>query len=108
MATRFSRILGALFLASVIPSCGGHTLSGAMPPFGPARNFTVGDLPEAAAVGDLDRDGTVDIAVANANSNTVSVLLGFGHGWYEQAVSYSVGTGPGDIAIADFNRDGIP
>jgi hypothetical protein len=38
--------------------------------------FAVGDLPRAVATGDINGDGITDVAVANASSHDVSVLLG--------------------------------
>src|SRR6266849_9190096 len=46
--------------------------------FAPAVNYPVESNPYSVAVGDFDRDGTLDLAVANKNSNDVSILLGNG------------------------------
>ncbi|HEX7139766.1 MAG TPA: FG-GAP-like repeat-containing protein, partial [Vicinamibacterales bacterium] len=54
----------------------------------------------------FNRDGKIDLAVANSGSNDVSVLLGNGNGTFQTAVSYSVGTTPEAVIAADFNRDG--
>jgi hypothetical protein len=43
--------------------------------FGPPTLFGAGYLSYSSAVGDFNRDGTLDLAVANGGSNTVSVLL---------------------------------
>jgi hypothetical protein len=61
--------------------------------------------------GDFNKDGHIDIAVANYASNTVSVLLndGKGAGTFLPAVTYAVG-GSGNaqtIATADVNNDGF-
>src|SRR5262249_46857958 len=39
-------------------------------------DFAVGDVPASVAVGDFNGDGKPDLAVANARSGDVSVLLG--------------------------------
>src|SRR5262249_10137187 len=43
--------------------------------FAPGQSFSVGSLPQAIAVGDVNGDGKPDLAVANTYSDTVSVLL---------------------------------
>ena len=43
--------------------------------FGPAATFPVGLGPRVVAVLDVDRDGRRDLAVANRESDSVSVLL---------------------------------
>jgi hypothetical protein len=44
--------------------------------------------------------------VANAGSNTVSVLLGNGDGSFQAARSFGAGSGPRSVAVGDFNGDG--
>ncbi|KYG10859.1 hypothetical protein BE21_58675 [Sorangium cellulosum] len=68
----------------------------------------MGDYPIAVAVSDLDGDGRPDVAVANKNSNDVSVLLNKGSGMFDAAVNYPAGTQPNAIAAADLNGDGRP
>jgi hypothetical protein len=43
--------------------------------FAPASNFAVGAFPRSVTTGDFNGDGQLDLAVANENSNSVSVLL---------------------------------
>src|SRR5262249_15610689 len=44
----------------------------------------------------------------NSSPNDVSILLGNGDGTFQTAVNYNTGSSPHGIAIADFNRDGVP
>jgi hypothetical protein len=60
------------------------------------------------AVGDFSGDGIPDVVTANSGDDTVSVLLGDGHGTFGPAASYPVGTAPSSVAVGDFNGDGIP
>jgi FG-GAP repeat protein len=48
--------------------------------FGAATNLRVGNFPDSVAVGDFNGDGKLDLAVADENSNDVSMLLGSGTG----------------------------
>jgi hypothetical protein len=57
---------------------------------------------------DLNGDGLLDLAVPNRFSATVSVLLGKGNGSFKKALSYTVGSFPQSVAVADFNDDGRP
>jgi hypothetical protein len=68
--------------------------------------YTVGSHPKSIAEGDFNGDGIPDLAVANVNSNTMSVLLGNGNGTFKTQVTYAVGTTPDAVAVADFNGDG--
>jgi hypothetical protein len=70
-------------------------------------DYAVGGPPLSVAVGDFNGDGKLDLAVANPSSGNVSVLLGYGDGTFQAAVSYPVGgCGPSAIAVGDFNGDG--
>jgi hypothetical protein len=65
----------------------------------------------SVAVGDFNRDGIPDLAVADSNDSngSVSVFLGSGGGVYQPAVTYpSVGFNTSGVAVGDFNGDGIP
>jgi hypothetical protein len=77
--------------------------------FGQAANFQTGDSNGAWAItsGDFNRDGKLDLAVANNFSNSVSILLGNGNGGFAPGVMYGVGSSPRSIAVGDFNGDGF-
>jgi len=58
------------------------------------------------AVGDFNKDGNLDLAVANEYSRDVSVLLGRGDGTFRAAVNSFAGAYPVSVAVGDFNADG--
>ena len=72
------------------------------------RDFAAGSVPNSVAVGDFNGDGVQDLAVANAGSNNISVLLGNGDGTFQAARSFAAGHGPVSVAVGDFNSDGKP
>ena len=75
--------------------------------FQPHVDYPVGVGPYSVAVGDFNRDGKLDLVVANYPSIfTVSVLLGNGDGTFQPQVTYPVGRQPISVAVADLNGDG--
>ncbi len=67
----------------------------------------VGTGPMGITAGDFNGDGKPDLAVANAGSNTVSILIGKGDGTFLPQVMYNpAGRGPTLVVAGDFNRDG--
>jgi hypothetical protein len=68
----------------------------------------LGGEPSSVAVGDFNGDGKPDLAVANLNSNNVTILLGDGSGGFINALGSPVGAGNGpfSVAVGDFNGDG--
>jgi hypothetical protein len=70
--------------------------------------ITVGNAPEAIIAADFNDDGKMDLAVANFNDGTATLLLGNGDGTFTQAAGspYTVGQEPIALAVADFNGDG--
>src|SRR6266478_4720172 len=76
--------------------------------FAPAINFPVGHAPFSVAVAELNGDGKLDLVVANAGSDDVTILLGNGQGGFLEASGspISAGAGPFSVATADFNADG--
>ncbi len=65
-----------------------------------------GDHPWSIAVGDLDGDGDLDLAVANAVGDNISVLLNNGNATFADHVLYAAGDGPVSIVIGDVDGDG--
>lgn len=81
--------------------------------FGPALRIAA-DQPQAIVAGDFNRDGRPDLAATfpfsgpnSAVDHRVGVWLGLGDGTFRDAVFYTVGELPLDVATADLNADGI-
>jgi hypothetical protein len=53
--------------------------------------FATGNGPSSVAIGDVNGDGKPDLAVANASSNTISVLLGNGAGGFGARTDFATG-----------------
>jgi hypothetical protein len=77
-----------------------------------AVGYPVGDNPQAIVSADFTNDGVLDLAVANYNSSTVSVLvgnaasLGVGDGTFQPAPTSATGSYPRSLAVGDFDGDG--
>src|SRR5262249_43921605 len=81
--------------------------------FQAAFRYGAGTNPILVALGDLNNDRKLDLAVLNpgdclssGSDSTVSVLLGNGDGALQRAVSYNAVEGPFGLATGDFNGDG--
>jgi hypothetical protein len=77
--------------------------------FQPHVDYPIGGPATAVIVGDFNGDGKLDLASANfsdGGGNTVSILLGNGDGTFQTHVEYMTGSGPDQLAAADFNGDG--
>src|SRR5271167_569437 len=70
-----------------------------------AREYAVGRAPGTVCVGDFNADGKLDLAVANFESDNVSVLLGNGDGTFQDALNYTVAGAPRFVTVGDFNGD---
>jgi VCBS repeat-containing protein len=73
--------------------------------FQPVHHYAAGDTARSVAVGDVNGDGFLDAAVANAGAGTVSILLGNGGGAFTPAANVPVGTTPRSVMLADVNGD---
>lgn len=76
--------------------------------FTPGADLSV-SFPEAVAVGDFNRDGKLDAAVANGGSapySGISVSLGNGDGTFTPGSTIPLGSDLLDVVAADFNADG--
>jgi len=81
-------------------------------PLFPNPRYAVEDRPRAIAVGDLNGDGHVDLAVAKFNPDNynhgsdISVLLNRGDGTYGEHVRYGTPQDYSAVAIGDLDGDG--
>ena len=63
-------------------------------------------FPIWVAAGDLNADGFDDIATANFNANTLSILLADGTGGFSPLLEIDSPDGPDSVVVGDFDRDG--
>jgi hypothetical protein len=85
----------------------------AVPSFATQQTFATGAAPSSLAAADVNGDGLVDLIVANAADDTVSVLLnttapGAATPAFAAQQTFATGTSPNSVAVADFNGDGLP
>ncbi|MEQ8843357.1 MAG: VCBS repeat-containing protein [Phycisphaerales bacterium] len=79
-------------------------LNGGAGLFTAGESAATGDEPVWIAKGDFNANGSADFAIANRDSNTVTVLLDFGVA--TAASTVAVGAEPRAVAIADITGDG--
>src|SRR5262249_44834833 len=65
-----------------------------------------GTGPVSVGLGDLDGDGAPDVAVANRDSNDVSILMNLGGGAFATEVRYPAGAGACSVVLGDLDADG--
>jgi hypothetical protein len=68
-------------------------------------DYDVGNNPWSLCYGDFDKDGDLDIATANLESDNISVLFNNGYGKFDTLFDYNVIDGPCSIYTADLNGD---
>jgi hypothetical protein len=73
--------------------------------FLPGVYYPAGLNSQSVAVGILNGDDHADLALANMDSNDVSVLLGNGDGTFQTAVNYPAGEHTTGVSIGDLNED---
>ncbi|CAF4057546.1 unnamed protein product, partial [Rotaria sordida] len=63
--------------------------------------------PYSIVVNDFNKDGQLDIAVANSGKNNVGIFLGYRNGTFTSQTTYSISPGsrPQSIIVGDFNQD---
>jgi methionine-rich copper-binding protein CopC len=73
--------------------------------FANQTTYSADSSPESVTTGDVDKDGDLDLLVADYASNTVSVLTGNGDGTFNAQVTYAVGSYPVSVMTGDVNGD---
>ena len=95
----------ALAGAALFAAIGSAPAHGALSFAAPITN-AVGDAPgRGIAVADFNADSDPDLAVANRNSDNVSILLGGAGATFGAKTDFPVGDFPDSIAVGDFNGD---
>ncbi|MBD1815051.1 DUF4347 domain-containing protein, partial [Microcoleus sp. FACHB-DQ6] len=85
----------------------------ATPTFAPQVTFPTGNRPFSVSIGDINGDNLPDLAVANFNENSASILLnttatGAATPTFAPQVPFPTGASPVSVSIGDFNLDGKP
>jgi glucose/arabinose dehydrogenase len=75
--------------------------------FSPPTQYAAGTNAHGAALAQLNGDGKLDLAIANAGSNNITVRLGNGDGTFGGAANFVTGTTPKSVAVADLSGDGF-
>ena len=100
------------FVDATVSAMCNTTVSGAAAlSFSSSQTFATGSGPTSVAVKDLNRDGKLDLVVANSYDNSVSVLLnvtptGSLSPIFSAQQAFATGSYPRSVAAGDFNGDG--
>jgi ankyrin repeat protein len=92
---------------AILTGDGHGAFSGSNLPFYSNNFDTGGHLPTSVATGDFNNDGYADLAIANLDSGTVSILTGKGDGSFNSPSTIPVGSRPTSVAVGDFNGDQV-
>ncbi len=76
-----------------------------LPSFSMPVDYGAGLAAQAVVSADFNGDGRPDLATANLDDNTVSVLLGNGDGTFQAARTSGTGIGPQTLVAGDLNGD---
>jgi hypothetical protein len=79
--------------------------------FGPKTDLPADRNALSVAVGDFNKDGKLDLAVANSNfgaPQSVSIFLGNGDGTFQAKNDFPIDAEANEVITGDFNKDGKP
>jgi hypothetical protein len=105
---RSTLVISVALLAALVASAPAGAAGAVDSMFTPGAEFAVGKYPHSVTSADFDGDGNPDLATANADSHSVSVLLGDGSGGFGPKTDFTVGNYPSSVTAADFDGDGNP
>jgi protein-L-isoaspartate O-methyltransferase len=100
-------LLGALMMVALVITSA-PLAAQTQASFSAATNFPAGTGTFSVTTADFNGDTFADIATANPNASTVSVLLGEGAGGFSAPTNFPAGSEPTSVTTADFNGDGNP
>ncbi len=100
---------GRSWYVTVLSALGVSLAASCTVPHSREPHFAVGRAPGVVLVEDLNKDGKLDLVVANEKSGDVSVLLDDGKGGLSpsRGSPFPAGPNPNDLASGDFNGDGL-
>jgi flagellin-like hook-associated protein FlgL len=75
--------------------------------FGAMTSFTMGSWPRSVSLGDVNRDGILDMVTADYNALKASVSIGNGDGTFKARASFTTGTFPWLVTLGDVSGDGL-
>ena len=85
MANRYRTFPGQMLALAMLLAPAAREASAQAPDFASPLSYTVQKAPLAIASADFNGDGAMDLAVANAESQTISIFLGTGAGAFSVA-----------------------
>ncbi len=75
--------------------------------FAATVNYPAGPTPRAVALGDLDADGDIDVAIADSSLNAaLNILLNGGNGTFGAPIPFGANKNAWRIDLADIDADG--